>query len=144
MTLMDKQQISDMIGVSDPYMWIDRVEQLSDEAIECRKPLPADLPVFSGHYHDFPLFPGALQCEAAFQASAVLIGKIVKTPSNRIPVIGRVRNVKFRRLVRPESELVIEVRIRERVGSAYYCKGTVRVDGKVTTELEFTATEADR
>ena len=51
----------------------------------------------------FPLFPGALQCEAAFQASAALIARTQPTRPGYLPVVARVRSVKFRRLVRREK-----------------------------------------
>ena len=59
-----------------------------------------------------------------------------------MPVIARVRNVKFRNLVRPGDTIDIVVQRREVVSSAIRLIGKVSVAGTTTTELEFVATEA--
>ncbi len=131
-----------LIPNREPYLWIDEVPAISADTIHCRKHIPADLPLFQGHYVGFPLFPGALQCEAAFQAASVLIAHRDDVASDGIPVIARVNNVKFRRMVRPDQTLEVFVEIRDRVGPAFFMKGRVKVEGQVTTTLEFVATEA--
>ena len=45
------------------------------ESNSCAEIIAPDLDVFEGHYPDQPVLPGVLQCEAAFQAGAVLIAK---------------------------------------------------------------------
>ena len=126
----------------DPYLWLDDVVQIDNDHLHARKFLDPDLPIFQAHYIDFPLFPGALQCEAAFQAAAVLIGYSQPTREGHVPVIARVRNVKFRQLVRPGDTLDIHLQRRDVVSTAISLSARIEVAGKTTTELEFVATEA--
>ncbi|MCL4149977.1 UNVERIFIED_CONTAM: hypothetical protein GTU68_012873 [Idotea baltica] len=110
--------------------------------IHARKHLSPDLDVFQGHYPDFPVLPGVLQCEAAFQAGAILIAQSVPTGSEEVPVVTRLNNVQFRRMVRPEETIDIEVELVERVSNAFFLKGKVSVDGKVSVRLEFACSSA--
>lgn len=125
-----------------PYLWIDEVPAVSATTIHARKYLSADLELFQGHYVGFPLFPGALQCEAAFQAASILIAQRDDVHARGVPVIARVNNVKFRQLVRPNQTLDIHVQIVDRLDPAFYMKARIAVDGKTTTSLDFVATEA--
>ena len=61
-----------------PFLWLDRVLELTGESIRAEKTIPADLDIFKGHYPDYPLMPGVLLCEAVFQAGALLVGELLK------------------------------------------------------------------
>ncbi len=120
-----------------PFLWLDEATEISDSRIVATKHLPADLPVFQGHYPSFPVFPGVLQCEACFQAGAVLISKISDVSDDKVPVVTRQNNTQFRKLIRPGDTITIEVELTERLSNAFYMKGKVTVDGKVAARLEF-------
>ena len=141
---MQRDQIEALIPVREPYLWVDEVVEVTPTQIHARKHLPADLPLFAGHYVDFPVFPGALQCECAFQAAAILIAQTRQTTEGRIPVIARVNNVKFRQVVRPGSTLDIHVQLVEEMRRVLLLSGRLSVDGQTTAQLEFAATEADQ
>ena len=141
---VDKQQISDFIHVKDPYLWLDEVLQLDDQVVTCRKFIDPELELFQAHYEGFPLFPGALQCEACFQASNVLLTKLLPENPGYLPVIARVRNVKFKRMVRPNDTMDIRVEITGRESKAIFLRGRCSVAGETTTSLDFVATEAKK
>ena len=96
-----------------------------------------DLDVFRGHYPHFPILPGVLQLEAAFQAGAILIAKTQQMAAGQVPVVTRVNNTKFRNMVRPGDVLNIEVELTEMLSNAFFLTGKVTVDGKTTVRLEF-------
>ncbi len=137
---MNIEEIKRCIPHRDPFLWLDEVTEISDRHIVAKKFLSADLPVFQGHYPGFPVFPGVLQCEACFQASAVLISRIVETAEGEVPVVTRLSNTQFRRMIRPDETIELHVELTERLGKAFYLKGKVMVDGKVTARLEFVCT----
>ena len=111
---MNREQIQQLIPHRDPFLWLDEVTERTDSRIVARKLLSPDLPVFQGHYPKFPVFPGVLQCEACFQAGAVLIAGIVPTGTNEVPVVTRLNNVQFRRMIRPGETIQLEVELTER------------------------------
>ncbi len=139
---MNTEEIKNCIPHRNPFLWLDEVTEITNELIVARKHLSPDLPVFQGHYPEFPVFPGVLQCEACFQAGAVLISRSMETSEGQVPVVTRVNNVQFRRLIRPDETIEVTVELTERLANAFYMKGKVSSQGKVTARLEFVCTAA--
>ncbi len=131
--------ITDRIPHRPPFLWLDRVVELGAESIRAEKTIPADLDIFKGHYPEYPLMPGVLLCEAVFQAGALLIGEMVKEDEEMtgVPVLTRIGNAKFKREVRPGDCIEIRAALKERLGAAWFLKGSVRVHGKVAVRVEF-------
>jgi 3-hydroxyacyl-[acyl-carrier-protein] dehydratase len=140
---LDLDQIKKYIPHREPFLWIDEVLEITPEAIHATKYLNPDLDVFRGHYPNFPLLPGVLQCEMALQASAILIARKHELEGGKVPVATRLNNVKFRHMVRPGDTANVHVEITERLGDAFFMTGKIVVDGQVTTRLEFAATATD-
>ena len=134
---MNRSEIEQLIPHRDPFLWIDEVVEIEGRRIRATKLIRADLEVFSGHYPGFPILPGVLQLEAAFQAGAILIAKTQTLDAGMIPVVTRVNNTKFRNMVKPGDTLEIEVELTERVANAFFLKGKVSVAGKTTVQLDF-------
>ena len=134
---MNRDEIQQVIPHRPPILWLDEVVELTDDRIKARLYIDPKLDVFAGHYPHFPVLPGVLQCEAAFQAGAVLIAKTQTIDEGTVPVVTRQNNTKFRRLVRPGDTLDIEVQLTERMQNAFFLTGKVSVEGKVTVRLEF-------
>ena len=143
-TTLNSDQIKDCIPHRTPFLWLDEVTEVTGERILAHKTLNADLPIFEGHYPGFPVFPGVLQCEACFQAGAILIAKSGAEIGNQIPVVTRQNNTQFRRMVRPGETIEVEVSLEERLANAFYMKGKVSVGGKVSARLEFVCALAER
>lgn len=137
--------ITDRIPHRPPFLWLDRVLEITDTSIVAEKNIPEDLDLFQGHYPDYPLFPGVLLCEAVFQAGGVLLAELLRAegktsgggPVLSKPVLTRIVGAKFKREVRPGDLIAVSARLIERVGSAWFLKGSVRVDGKVAVQVEF-------
>lgn len=127
-----------------PFLWLDRVLEITPETIRAEKLVPLDLDIFQGHYPEYPLMPGVLLCEAVFQAGALLIGELIRQePSvaghaeNSVPVLTRILGAKFKREVHPGDMLEISTTLVERMGPAWLLKGSVRVRGKMAVQVEF-------
>ena len=137
---MNVEEIKGCIPHRPPFLWLDEVIEISADRIVAIKNLSKDLPVFQGHYPDFPVFPGVLQCEACFQAGAILISKLISVEDRQVPVVTRQNNTQFRRLIRPGETIQVEVDLTERLANAFYLKGRVSVSGKVTARMDFVCT----
>jgi 3-hydroxyacyl-[acyl-carrier-protein] dehydratase len=127
-----------------PFLWLDRVLEITEETIRAEKLVPRDLELFQGHYPDYPLMPGVLLCEAVFQAGALLIGERMRgeeqgssAGDGTVPVLTRILGAKFKREVHPGDLLEISAKLVERLGPAWLLKGSVRVGGKVAVQVEF-------
>lgn len=139
---MNTDEIKQCIPHRTPFLWLDEVTEISESHIVATKHLPADLPVFAGHYPDFPVFPGVLQAEACFQAGAVLISTVADIAEGTVPVVTRQNNTQFRRMIRPGETMELRAELTETLANAFYLKGKVTVEGKVTCRLEFVCTAA--
>lgn len=142
---MDLEQIKQHLPHRPPFLWLDSVSELGENKIVAHKHLSPELDVFQGHYPNFPVMPGVLMCEACFQAGALLIAQIEPVRERQVPVVTRVNNVKFRRMVRPGETIDIEVELTERLANAFFMTGKVSVGAQTAARLEFaaTATEAN-
>jgi 3-hydroxyacyl-[acyl-carrier-protein] dehydratase len=89
--------------------------------------------------------PGVLLCESVFQAGALLVGEVQgqegegengNAPQG-MPVLTRISGAKFKREVRPGDTIEIRVALQEKIGPAWFMKGSVRVRGKVAVQVEF-------
>ena len=137
---MNLDEIQTLIPHRPPFLWLDEVVEISENTIHARKSLDPALPVFAGHYPDFPVLPGVLQCEACFQAAAVLIAKMHPVEPGQVPVVTRQNNTRFRRLVRPGETLDIEVSLTEKLANAFFLSGKVSVAGQTSLRLDFACT----
>lgn len=138
-------EIETLIPHRPPFLWLDRILSIDDEKIVAEKYLSADLPLFQGHYPEIPITPGVILCEAVFQAGAALIAhqlQLEKRSIKGVPVLTRIYNAKFKRLVPPESTVVLEARLVEMIGSSWIMKGKVKLNGKTAVSVEFGCTEA--
>ena len=84
---------------------------------------------FAGHYPDMPLVPGVLLCEAAMQAGAILPGDPTRPQRRQTPVVARIHDVGFKRIVRPGETIPIAVELVERLADAFFLKAKAAVDG---------------
>jgi 3-hydroxyacyl-[acyl-carrier-protein] dehydratase len=138
---MNREQIERLIPHRPPFLWIDEVVEHSPTSVHARKFVDPALDVFTGHYPRFPVVPGVLLCEAALQAGALLIATF-ETAGDRVPVVGRLNNVKFRRMVRPAETLDIYVELTEKLSSAWFLRGRVEVESQPACTLDFACTLA--
>jgi 3-hydroxyacyl-[acyl-carrier-protein] dehydratase len=136
------RQIQELIPHRPPFLWLDEVVDVGEHSLHARKYVDPTLDVFQGHYPNFPVLPGVLQCEAVMQAGAVLIALKEPPAPGLVPVATRINQVQFRKLVRPGDTLDIEVELTEKLANAFFLKGKVTVDGKATVRLEFACATA--
>lgn len=130
--------ITDRIPHRPPFLWLDRVLEASPDRLVAEKEIPLDLELFQGHYPGYPLMPGVLLCEAVFQAGAVLLAGQEGVGSGQgKPVLTRILGAKFKREVRPGDTIRIQVSLTERVGPAWFMKGSVRVRDLLAVQVEF-------
>jgi 3-hydroxyacyl-[acyl-carrier-protein] dehydratase len=139
----EESYIYDRIPHRPPFLWVDRVLEITPDAIRAEKTIPENLDLFRGHYPGYPLMPGVLLCEAVFQAGAVLLAQREETGARGMPVLTRIVGARFKREVRPGSRIVIAVKLIERIGPVWFLKGSVRVRDKLAVQVEFACAMKD-
>ena len=127
-----------------PFLFVDRVVELAyDRVVTVARADPA-ADFFAGHYPGNPAMPGVLICECAFQAGALLVANRMDQAerSARVPVLTRIKEAKFKRLVKPGQVLSVEVTLDDELDGAYFMTGRVTVEGKLALRVEFACTLA--
>jgi 3-hydroxyacyl-[acyl-carrier-protein] dehydratase len=137
---MSREQILAAIPHRPPMLLLDEVVEWEAGRIVCSKTFQPEEWFFQGHYPDFPLVPGVILCEAAMQAGAVLLSKHPK--GEGVPVAGRLKEAKFKKMVRPGDTVLIETLLDERLGDAFFLSSKVTALGKAAATLSFVVTVA--
>ena len=87
------------------FQMVDRIEALDPQAgtIRTACKVPAQSPVFVGHFPGFPRLPGALMIETMAQTGGWLV--LARLRFARMPFLTRIESAKFRRFVEPGETL---------------------------------------
>jgi len=142
---MTHEQILAAIPHRPPMLLLDEIIESEEDGIVCQKKFSAEEFFFQGHFPDAPIVPGVILCETALQAGAVLLAR--QHPSaegNDLPVVTRLNNVKFKRMVRPGDTIQVTVKIQELLANAYFLSARLTCEGKLTASLDFACTMAAR
>ncbi|MGI8942768.1 MAG: 3-hydroxyacyl-ACP dehydratase FabZ [Qipengyuania sp.] len=142
---LDIRQVLKALPHRYPLLLVDRVRSIVlGEKIHAVKAVTFNEDFFQGHFPGAPIMPGVLQIEALAQAAAILgIETLELAGTGKLVYFMGIDGAKFRRPVTPGCLLDLEVEFLQKRSRVYKFKGRGSVDGKVTTECEFTAMIAD-
>ncbi len=118
---------------------IDAIVSQTPSEIICRKTFRDQEFFFQGHYPDFPLVPGVILCECGAQTGAVLLAPLVP-PEGSIPVLTKLDNVRFKKMVRPGDTIEITVTLDEHLSGAWFMTAKINCAGKSVARFNFVCT----
>ena len=123
----------------DPFLFVDKVIELDQHRILTQKQADPEADFFKGHYPGNPVMPGVLICESVFQAGAILIAHRVGQAGALAgtPVLTRIKEAKFKHIVKPGQTMNVEVVFDEALGDAFFLTGRVTVEGKMVLRVTF-------
>jgi len=124
-----------------PMLLVDEIVSQDESTIVCKKTFREEEYFFQGHYPGHPIAPGIILCESAVQSGAVLLALTLETGEG-VPVLTRMDNVKFKRMVHPGDSIENHVKVDEVVSNAYYLTAQIKCNGKLVARLSFTCTVA--
>jgi 3-hydroxyacyl-[acyl-carrier-protein] dehydratase len=134
---MSLEAIKAAIPHREPFLLIDEIIERSDNRIVCRKTFTGQEFWYAGHYPGFPLTPGVLLCESAMQTGAVLLAQVVADNPDRVPVVSRINNVKFKHMVRPGDTVTLHVTLTEKMAGAFFMDAKVMLGDKLAVMFDF-------
>jgi len=136
MSILDVNEIRQILPHRYPFLLVDRILELDAERIVGIKNVTANEPFFNGHFPDFPVMPGVLIVEAMAQTAGVLVLKSIPDRDNKLVLLVSVDGARFRRPVVPGDQLRIEMTLLKRKDTVAKMAGKATVDGKVVAEAE--------
>lgn len=132
------EQIMEILPHRYPMLLVDRVEELEPgKRAVGYKNVTMNEQIFQGHYPGKPIMPGVLMVEALAQLGGVAILSLDKYKGKK-PILGAIKNAKFRRMVVPGDVLKLEIEIVKVKGPAGIGKGMATVNGEKAVEAEIT------
>jgi UDP-3-O-[3-hydroxymyristoyl] N-acetylglucosamine deacetylase/3-hydroxyacyl-[acyl-carrier-protein] dehydratase len=138
--VMDVNQIKNIIPHRPPFLFLDKILEISKDHIIGLKNVTMNEEFFNGHFPGKPIMPGVLQIEAMAQAGGVLILNTVPDPKNYLTFFAKIDNAKFKTPVVPGDTLIFKCQLLSPLRRGIcHMKAQAFVDGKLTTEAELMA-----
>lgn len=133
---MDIKEIMSIIPHRQPFLLIDRVEEIVEgESVTAIKNVTYNEPFFAGHFPNEPVMPGVLIVEAMAQAGAVAILSMDEF-KGKTAYFGGINKAKFKKKVVPGDTLRLEVKIEKLKKNAGIGQSTAYVGDKVAAQAE--------
>ena len=134
---MDISKIMELLPHRYPMLLVDRILEVGSDRCTGIKNVTINEPFFQGHYPGRPIMPGVLILEAMAQTGAVIL---LADPEHRrkVPVMGAIEDVKFKRQVVPGDQLRIDVELLWIRNNAGKIKAVAKVDGELAAKMEMT------
>lgn len=139
-----REEILSLLPHRDPFLFVDRIVERKEGSITCEWDIRADLDCLRGHYPGQPILPGVMISEFVFQSGALLVygsePELQDDPG--APVLTRIEDARFKRIVRPGATLRVNVKHEERLANARYLSAKVTTldqagDKKTVARLRF-------
>jgi 3-hydroxyacyl-[acyl-carrier-protein] dehydratase len=144
---MSHEQIQAAIPHRPPMLLIDEIVEAGQQRIVCRKQFQPDEFFFQGHYPDSPLVPGIILCEVGLQAGAILLSQQLadqQLPADQVPIVTRMNNVKFKRMVGPTDTVEADVSITEQLAGVFFLSARIRCQQQLVASFDFACTVMQR
>jgi 3-hydroxyacyl-[acyl-carrier-protein] dehydratase len=138
---MDILEIMEYLPHRYPMLLIDRVTALEPKSIRGLKNVTMNEPFFPGHFPDYPVMPAVFVIEALAQLASILAWRTVgaKPGGGANIFFAGIDNARFRRMVRPGDQLVLEAVLQRQVRGIGKYGVRATVDGEVVAEADLMA-----
>ena len=107
--LYDINQIQKILPHRQPFLFVDKIMEISENGIIGIKNVSMNEEFFKGHFPEAPVFPGVLQIEAMAQVGGIFALSKVPDPENYLTFFMSIDKVKFKNQVIPGDTIVFKL-----------------------------------
>ncbi len=127
-----------------PFLLVDAIIELEPEKRAVGvKNVTANEPFFQGHFPQKPVMPGVLIVEAMAQVGGILLLNDRVDVENKLVFFMGIDNVRFRKVVQPGDQLVMELEMLKNRRTTFKMAGKAYVKGELVCEAEMMAAVVD-
>ncbi|HRH10228.1 MAG TPA: bifunctional UDP-3-O-[3-hydroxymyristoyl] N-acetylglucosamine deacetylase/3-hydroxyacyl-ACP dehydratase [Bacteroidia bacterium] len=107
--LYDINQIQKILPHRQPFLFVDKIMEITEEGIVGVKNVSMNEEFFRGHFPEAPVFPGVIQIEAMAQVGGIFALSKVPDPENYLTYFMSIDKVKFKQQVIPGDTIVFRL-----------------------------------
>jgi len=138
--LLDTTKIMEILPHRPPFLFIDKIYELTDDLVIGVKNVTIDEDFFKGHFPDYPVMPGVIIIEAMAQMGGILVMSKLDDPQNYLTFFAKIDKVRFRNKVLPGDTIIFKCSLLGpfRRGICHM-QGLAYANDKLCAEAELTA-----
>ena len=137
--VFDINKIKTLLPHRPPFLLVDRIFHIEENAIGGIKNVTMNEPFFVGHFPEEPVMPGVLIIEALAQCCGILVLSKVENPEEYSTYFLKADNVRWKRKVVPGDTLQLECHIADMRRGICTAEAKAFVGGQLACEAILTA-----